>query len=98
VKKRWLSLTFGLIAVTAILWLLWPTDAIGPAAFDRIQLGMSAMEVEAILGSRPEKSNSTPLVSIRQERGLPYSSTWHQPRAKTGKLVEQRIRDPGCIR
>jgi hypothetical protein len=35
------------------LWLLSPRLAIGPEGYDRIQLGMTAAEVEAILGGTP---------------------------------------------
>lgn len=51
-RLRWPLLCLGLLAVLVGVagWWLRPTDPIGPRAFERIQLGMTEEEVEAVIG------------------------------------------------
>lgn len=84
-RFRWPLLLPGVVAVLAgvAYWLLLPTDPIGPQAFERIQLGMTEAEVEAVVGlppgqyysdgyARPERSQFEPSVSLITETGVPY--------------------------
>ncbi len=50
-KKRWL-LVLGPVAVLAlgVAWSLWSRNPIGPANFNRIQLGMTLEEIETLFG------------------------------------------------
>jgi hypothetical protein len=54
IKTRWLLLVSILAVVVAgLAWQLWPEPAIGPASFQRIQIGMTQAEVVAIMGILP---------------------------------------------
>jgi hypothetical protein len=51
-----------LVALAAAAWLLWPRTAITRENFDRIEVGMTLAEVEAILGGPPREEATGPFV------------------------------------
>lgn len=92
-RLRWPLLLLGLLAVLVGVagWLLLPADPIGPRAFERIQLGMTEEEVEAVMGS-PAGSYVSETITDAQlirrryliewkrmdsDNGKRYSKAWH---------------------
>jgi hypothetical protein len=61
-------LLFGLpaavVAVAVSAWLLWPRTAITRENADKIRMGMTLAEVEAILGGPARDESTGPLVVI----------------------------------
>jgi hypothetical protein len=52
-KRRLLAVAVLTFMAFGAVWLLWPEPAIGPASYQRIELGMTQPEIEAIIGLPP---------------------------------------------
>lgn len=81
-KRSLLAVAALTAVVLAVVWLLWPEPAIGPASYERIRLGMTQAEVEAVIGLPPgiyhNQIGGEALTS--DVRGLPMSrsSDYHR--------------------
>ena len=106
-KPRWLRFTclqigLGLLALSlaiaaACLW--WPADAIGPRNYRQIKLGMTAAEVEAVIGLPPGDHRTKRGVGgtraagnfafMVQEEGIPANDLPSPPwgATRTGQMV-----------
>jgi hypothetical protein len=58
-KRAWILPL--VIPVVVLLWLFFSTDRISPQSYDRIMLGMTQEEVEAIIGLPPGDYYSGPM-------------------------------------
>lgn len=52
-KRRLLVVAVLTMFAFGALWLLWPEPVIGPASYQRIELGMTEAEIEAMIGLPP---------------------------------------------
>ena len=99
-----IGLATTLLLSLGIIWLFWPERQIGPATFHRIQEGMTAAEVEGLIGLPPGDyytgprsiggvTSRGPYGWLREERGLPFREipkTWH--------YESERKHETGCMK
>jgi hypothetical protein len=72
-----LALTAATAAGLLAAWWLWPRTAITPENFERVQIGMTLAEVEAILGGPARDETTGPLeVVTHEEAAGPQLMMW----------------------
>jgi hypothetical protein len=74
-RTFWLSAALLLAVAVAGIWLFAPSNRITQAKFDRIQDGMTAQEVSAILGAEDEGSRFEYFVRLDGRREVRKWST-----------------------
>jgi hypothetical protein len=101
--SRWLLWSGAAVAVCialAVAWVFLPQERIGPAAYDRIKVGMTRQQVEGIIGlptgdyytgPRSPSSMSGPYGTLNKEAGVRRSDLSDGPRgfaSRDGRRVK----------
>lgn len=81
-KIRLLAVAVLIPIVSSAMWLLRPEPTIGPASYERIKLGMTEAEIEAVIGLPPGSyyGSADRKAESRTQKGVPTlpSSGYHR--------------------
>jgi len=71
VKRKWIWCALALLVLAGTVWLLWPRDPVSRATYQKIQIGMTLEEVEALIG-RPSISIDTMIDILFKQRRVKW--------------------------